>query len=291
MPETNQSLFMKSMESLNLSAFVHILRHHKALIGSLAVTSLLLSTLYVFGINPEWEATALVRVGQVAAISGCGGHLVEPPQQVVERVMQESFEDSVLSELGIALDSSDGEGKLYRAKLGARLVSGTDAFEVKLRGHSSKQARQFIAATVGQIKRVHHKLYNPSIQHMRSQIVEISRDIESAVNERMATLRSITESNARTESGDGFSQVALVSYVVSSRDSDILELKRRKSDIEEALSPLRTYPTSIVSAVSLSKKPVYPKKSLTIVVGGMTGLLAGILVALLLDSRRRDSTS
>ena len=271
--------------------FVHLLMRRKALIAGLTVTALLVSALYAFSARPEWEASALLRVGQVTGPDGYGATLVELPGQVLERVRQESLRDSVLSKLGIPLEISNPEARLYRNSLKSQLVPGTNAVELKLRGHTPDRARQFMVETVGHIEQVHYKIYKPSVERLRSEIAELSRDIERSMNEREKTVEGLIANNPAMVSKQAFSQLALASYVMSNRDADIHKLKRRKFNIGEALSPVRTYPTSVVGRADISKKAVFPKRSLIIMIGGITGLLAGILMALSIESGRHSSGS
>jgi uncharacterized protein involved in exopolysaccharide biosynthesis len=63
-------------------------------------------------------------------------------------------------------------------------------------------------------------------------------------------------------------------------------LRNQVVQIQDALAPLRTYPTRIVETAYVPRRPSGPGKLLMIAAGAALGLLAGAAIAALRQMRR-----
>ena len=95
-PMGNEDRFDDEVSLIDLVAFVK--RNVLTLISG-AILGGILGLVIAFSIAPQWEATALLRVGQL----GSTGSAIEPSLQVVDRIKNKSFQNDVLKNLGLSL--------------------------------------------------------------------------------------------------------------------------------------------------------------------------------------------
>lgn len=73
-----------------------------------------------FIVPAEWEASGLVRIGQVWGADS-SGKVVELPMVAVDRVKSRVFQDQVLLSLGLSVNEDDDKPQHFRNSLKVRL--------------------------------------------------------------------------------------------------------------------------------------------------------------------------
>lgn len=241
---------------------------------------------YVFMSDAQWESTAAVQIGQVGqAEVGKVTALVEAPPRAIERMKLASFQDNVLTRVGVDTSENDPKAQLFRSSLKLRQPLGTDLIELTVRAYSRDQAYRLAQATIEQLRQSHDKLALPSIDALRRQLDVATQQLEHAQKAR-ESLASQAASGKDIDARNRFAESALLGQMMTMRDEEIRKLSERRLMLEERLGPVRTYPTSLIESIHVSTKPVSPQRALTVLLAAAGGLVAGIAIALVTGGAR-----
>jgi len=239
-----------------------------------ALTGAALGFAIAFALPSQWEANALVRIGQLGNI----GAAVEPPLQLVDRIKSQSFQDDVLTMLGLNNSDYDDKAKAFRESLKVKLEK-SELISLALRGTSASAVKLQMGAIISELKAVHSKMSAPTIHHLQQELVAIDQELKraSVESDRLKkSLNSLTALDAKS-----FPQAALVGNILIVREAELRAFRERKRALEEQLSPERTFSSDVLGRIEISSEPVFPKKSLFAMAGLFIGLLLGVLFAML----------
>ena len=253
-------------------------RHRLALLGG-ALMGGTLGLAVAFVLPAQWEAVAQLRVAQLG-----GSAPVEQPLMVVERVTQKSFGDDALKRMGISPDESNPKASLLRNSLKAK-VEKSGLVGVRVRGASPDEAARFADAVVAELVSTHAKMAEPTLQRWRSEIEEIDMELKRGDRE-IERLRGSLERQAGIDQIASLFQ-AVVSNILLSREKEVRGVRERKRELQEQLSPERTFPTASLGRVNVSTRPVFPRKPLFAVGGLVIGLLMGVLLSVVRSAGAR----
>lgn len=264
-----------------------ILNHFYKLVGSAFLGGILGLVIAVM-IPAKWEAGALIRVGQFGSSNGIKGSEIEPTLQVVDRIKSKSFQNDVLKNLGISTDESDDEANDFRDALKVKLEK-SDLIALSIRCDSPEKAKKNLSAVIAEVKQAHKQLLTPTLDRLNLELASIEQDLKKASAESERLVKSL---DGRTDSlnDKSFSQAALLSNILLTRESELRNLRERKREIEDILSPERTFVTREIGRIEVADKPAFPKKSLFSIFGSFIGLLLTVLWILLnSDSSKSNS--
>ena len=269
---------------IDLVAFVK--RNGFTLISG-AILGGILGLIIAFSIAPQWEATALLRVGQLGSTGSTGstGSAIEPSLQVVDRIKNKSFQNDVLKNLGLSTREDDGAANGFRGALKVKLEK-SDLIALSIRGSSQSEAKNNLSAVIAEVKKIHSQMLRPSIKRLEQELAAIEQTLKKTNAESERLVKSL-DGRTDTLSDKSFSQAALLSNILLVRESELNNARDRKQNLEEALSPERTFSTKEIGRVEVTEKPVYPKKSIFAILGTFIGLLLTLLWVLL-KSRIND---
>jgi LPS O-antigen subunit length determinant protein (WzzB/FepE family) len=220
----------------------------------------------------EWEASALVRVGQFGNASS-SGNPIEPALQVVDRIKNKSFQNEVMKKIGLSLDEDDDKNELFRKTLKVKLEK-SDLISINIRSLSADSAKFQLSTVVDELKSIHTRMLAPTINRWHQELDTIQLELKRS----SIDLERLTKSlDGRSESlnPSSFAQAALVSNIMIAREEELRNFRDRKLILEEMLSPERTFVTSVIGQIEVSNKAVYPKKQLFVLAGLLLGLLLG----------------
>lgn len=226
----------------------------------------------------QWEASTLIQVGQLGNAGGVG-NAIEPPLRVVDRIKNRSFQNDVLRNLGLMTDEDDSTAKVFRDTLKVKLEK-SELLNLTLRGMSPDEAKLHMSAVVNELKKIHARISVPTISRWHQELASIERELKQANTEAEGLAKSL-DSQSNLINDKNFSQVALLSNILIMREVELREFHDQKRMLEERLSPERTFDTNVLGRIEISTKPVFPKKSLYILAGLVTGLLLGALLLIL----------
>jgi uncharacterized protein involved in exopolysaccharide biosynthesis len=267
---THEDQLDDELSLLDLVAFMQ--RNFYALLGG-ALLGAVLGVVIAFVLPAQWQASALVRVGQLGSVVNVGSP-IEPHLQLVDRIKNRSFQNDVLTRLGQKNGDDDVKAKLFRETLGVKLEK-SDLISLTLKGTSSNEVKQQMNAVIIELNSIHAKTSAPSISRWQQELASTELELKRASDEIEKLAKSLNGSNSLSERV--FSQAALVNSLLIARGSELRSFGERKRILEEQLSPERTFATSVLGQIVVSERPVFPKK----LPFGLAGLFLGLLSALL----------
>lgn len=272
-------------DELSLFDLIAFVRQNIVVILGGALIGGLLGIALAFVLPAQWEASALVRIGQLGNVGDVGSP-IEPPLQLVDRIKNKSFQNDVLTRLGLKNGDYDAKAKLFRDTLKVKLEK-SELINLTFRGTSSNEVKQQMKAVINELKSIHAKMSAPSISRWQQELASTELELKRASEESERLAKSLNATNSSNE--HVFSQAALVGNLLIAREGELRSLRERKRMLEEQLSPERTFATSELGRVEVSETPVFPKKPLFGLAGLFLGLLLGVLWCVLRSVGNRRS--
>ena len=265
-------------DQLSLLDLVAFIRRNLGILLGGALIGGVLGLAIAFILPAEWEASALVRIGQLGN-AGDPGKTIEPSLQVVDRIKNKSFQNDVLKVLGVAIDDNDAKAKVFRDTLKVKLEK-SELISLTLRGMSPDEAKQNMNAVVNELKNIHLRMLVPTVSRWHQELASIELELKEANTDAERLAKSLAgQSDALNNKN--FSQAALLSNILIAREGELRGFRDRKLMLEERRSPERTFATDVLGRVEVSIKPVFPIKTLFAVAGLVIGLFLGLLLSIL----------
>lgn len=227
-----------------------------------------------FVVPKKWEATALIRVGQIGDVES----RIETPLALVDRMKSTSFQNNVLKRLGISVVEQDPDSSNFRETFKVKL-SKSELINLTLRGTSHDGVILQMTEVINELKAVHNGISAPALNRLQQELAIIDSELKRS-NEEVELLKKLIHGSL-AQNTENFSQSVLVSSVLLASDGELRSCRDRKRIIEAQLSSERTFPTDVLGKVEVSSTPVFPKKSLFAIVGLFVGLLFGVVFSIL----------
>lgn len=232
----------------------------------------------------RWTATALVQIGQIGRIQSAQQgadvpELVENPSRAVERARNPPFVEEVLRALGLTADDGmrDPTASLIRSSLRVNLRRGSDLIEIQVDGSSRGDARKHAEAFVSRLAAAHAQIAEPGIQRLRGQLKLVETELSEAAEVRKQLRDAAAALGGRAASGQKFSERVLLGSLMSEQEARIALLRESKLKFEEQLSPRRTFPTALLTAVHVPARHASPRLMPLALVGAVLGGGLGLL--------------
>ena len=121
------------------------------------------------------------------------------------------------------------------------------------------------------------KFMLPSIQRLREHLRLAEEELAGAVAERRKLLAAAA---LKGEMGPGarFAENVMLATLLQANDAQISRANERRLRLDEALSSVRTFSTSLLSDVYVADQPSSPKTRLWVIAGAILGLFAGLFL-------------
>jgi len=275
-PQTNETTAFTVLQKTIRSSIKQVLL--ATMLG--AVLALAIAQL----LTPKWTAKVTVQVGQIAA-PGQGPRLVETLLTTIDRLNLPSFRTDVLKSLGLPLpDSGNKEANLVFDSMRATSSRGTDVLNLQVSAYSREQAAKALQTSVAVLIGAHRNLFMPSFERMKAELAEISARLAETERERDQTYLALKSGSTQAAGAVGTRDI-LAANIVSTLRAQILDLKKRKEELEEGLEPARSYPTRIMGEIYVPQRPSTPGKLLVVATGAALGLFAGLALAFFRQAR------
>lgn len=263
---------------------LNFLRRHFGKIIGAALVGAGIGLGLTFVIPKQWEATAIIQVGQVANETGIPTQ-IETTSRAVERLKLEQFEDKVLTGLGLTLESGENRSTdLFRSSSRILLLRNADLIQISTRGHSPEEAMRFAQAYGNELITSHAALAKPTLDKLKADLADVQSSlvIEEQRRARLAGLMA-----ARDQAGiiGKFSENVLLNDIANDNDKQLRQLRLHKNSVEEKLNPERTFNTRMLGAVDVTRRAIYPKKSIFAIAGLSVGLFLALVIGLWNDRR------
>lgn len=269
---------IQTVDEFSLLDLARFIQCHGAILLSGTLMGGVLGLAVAFALPAQWEASALIRVGQLGR-SVPAESAVEPLFRVVDRLMQKSFKGDALKRIGISPNESDPQVDLLLNSLKVR-IEKSDLVSVRVRGTTPEDTMRFVDALIAGLVETHTKMMGPTIQRWHDTVDEIDMELRR-LNSEIERLSGLLEKLPREFSAANFSQVVLMNNTLLTSETESRRLRERKRILQEQLSPEQTFLTSSLNQTEISTRPVFPQKHLFAAAGLVIGLFIGVLVSLL----------
>ncbi len=259
-----------------------------AVVGG-AVLGIAGAVLAIFLIPPKYEAVAIVQVGQVGQVGQATPLPVEAPAQAIERLKSPSFQIEVAKTLGDGDWLSELEASPAATRvLTMQVMKTAPVIELKASGKSPEQAKAIADAVIQELAKKHAEIAKPMLDKMQSGLGIAREKLASAERE----LEGLTKMSAGAGvKDDRFTQLSLIASLRVQKEAEIFGQRQNILAYETALLPPATQPAKPLEPVYAGSKPVSPKKTLLLALGGIGGLLVGVLWVFMSDAWRRAQIS
>lgn len=237
-----------------------------------------------FFIRNEWEATSLLRIGQIQYSGSNASIMLEPLAQVVERVQSQSFQDDLLRAKG--QDPNDDSASLVRfvrKTLSAKVVQNTNVVQLTVRGMSPEQSETLLEATQNSLAGSQNKLFTSFLVDNQIKLKQVIKDLNENMS-RGSALNTAATKNSQDKNVVGAHDVILIS-LLEKNSQERFSLINLKNSLEQQIDPLHTFPSAVVGHIAVRHKPVYPKRGIFATVGALAGLVIGLVVAAVRHNR------
>ncbi|MBV6840498.1 Wzz/FepE/Etk N-terminal domain-containing protein [Xanthomonas euvesicatoria] len=232
--------------------------------------------------KPQWEATAWIQVGEIGPTPAGRDPKVEPFQRVFDRMKTRLFQDAVLRQAQVPLDSRAAQ--LYRGSLKPDPDPYANLIGVTIRAESAQQARTLATATVTQLQILHGDTNAAALDLARARLQGLSKDLRAATSHREQLQRQL-------QAGQGGASATptqvLAGVLLTDSNTTIRALKTERDDLVARLTARYTYQTSLAWPLYVPDRQAYPNAITAWAAGLLAGAGLGVLAAVLRNAVRR----
>ncbi len=261
------------MEVENQAFSFSVLWEHGWFIISVTAIFVLVAFVVLHVYPRQWESSAIVRLAQVGKAGAVGqwGDPVEPAARASFRLQLADFQQKVLKRVGLQDDGPDAE--LLRTSLLVEPLSSADFIQISLRAFSPARARELLMAIVEDLRRDHAEMVAPTITRLQGELKHVA-GAQTALAAEGERLRAILK-NIREADDHSLDQAIVTSVLLAQNQQQIQALQQQHSSLLERLAPERTYPTTIVGSIQISKNFVAPRPVLILLDAALCGAIVG----------------
>jgi Chain length determinant protein len=261
-------------------SFLNRLKQRWKLATSAVMAMFAVAVTYSFIVPTQWEASSIVQIGQVAQHTiGAQTQLAESASRLFERVKSKAFKEMVIEDLATPYSRTltPDEVRIFTSSLNIKLLTNPDIVDIKVRGLTQSRAQENLEYVVKRLRTIHTELSAPTLAKSKDSLTILNAELESLNSERKAFSTFITQS-VSSDRVDHFLQKSVYATLISNVDKERRIVLEKRLALEEQLSPARTYPTSVLDRIVVSKEPVAPLTGLALL---MALVLSGFLVLLI----------
>lgn len=256
--------------------FLNVIKRYRSLLLALPLVAAALAILLIlFFIRPAWEGSVILEIGHIGQTGQTGPMPIEPALNVVSRMLHPSFAEGALSYAAVKPEELKEARAFLEGTLKVAQVKGTtELVEVKLGGDSPEMARNLIQGSVAKLQNVHSEMMVVSIDRYKKQIQILAQDILDTKSD-IELLRKKLLADHNWNAFDA----NLSANLLQSKSSELRDMIQRKMQLEEQISPSRTYTTRVVGGIYVPEKPRSQHKVLIVGFAMLLGLIVAGAIA------------
>lgn len=258
-----------AMSNLSLEDLVIFIRKNCYVLLGGALSGLVLGLVITCMLPTKWEASVQVRIGKLHDV------FIEPPSQLIARLDNGPFKYNVLKSLNIR--GADRTELLYDSlKI---QIEKNDLISISLQAFSFNEASRYLSAVIDKIKKDHRTMADPMINRLSRELASIELQLNRVQSEE-DKLPSLLQKGIDHVDNKNLSQYMLALGILAIRNEQIRILNDKKQELEEQLSPERTFSTELLRPIDV-KEILLVKRVIPII-----GIFAGLGLAIGFSTRR-----
>ncbi|HPH04761.1 MAG TPA: hypothetical protein PL131_02720 [Methylotenera sp.] len=261
-------------DELTISDVINFIKLNSRILLIGALMGGLLGLVISMILPARWEASTLIQVGQLAdsgnGIQAIGSQAIESPLLVLDRIKSKSFQNDVLVHLGMPTSEKDKEAESFRTLLKVKLEK-SNLIRVSVQARSQQEAGKLIDGLINVLKKIHLKISTPTINRWKTELLQTQQKLETA-NSESIRLEKLLQTQDGSLNDLNFSRAALMSNILLLRGNEVKNLRIRESELEDFLSPVKTYETNQIGRIEISEDPLFPNKPIFCFIGFLMGL-------------------
>ncbi|MCO5413236.1 hypothetical protein [Ralstonia mojiangensis] len=241
-------------------------------------------------VHPRWMASMVIQLGQVSVPDAKGSLVTQPLENqltATERYNLPSLRLQVLKALGLpGPDTGNSDSDLIFKSMKATAGRSPNVINVEVSAHSRESAASALEIALNVFSTAHRKLFDQAVSDVRGNL-EITQHKLAAAERDYARVNEVIKSVATSGSiANAGSRDVLASNTITLINTQVIELRMRVATYQDALGPLRTYPTQEMGPAYVPARPTTPSIAAFILMGAAVGLMLGGSLVLLRESFR-----
>ena len=272
-------------KSLSLSELARLLANSSKLILVSVVGGMVAGFLTSQAVHPRWAATMAIQLGQVTTVSrnGLTSQPIENQLTAADRYNTPGYRLQVLKELGLQ-PTGNAQANLIFDTLKATPGRGPNVVNAQVSAYSREQAAEALEAAFRAFSAAHRELFEQATKTMQDNLVSARATLNAAQQSYAMTERGLNSAAPRGSMGINSARDVLMTNLAALLSAQIVTLQQEVAVYEDALSPLRSYPTRAIGPVYVPAHSQTPSTTMFIAAGALLGFVAGAGLALLRNS-------
>ncbi len=253
MQNTQQPAPPYADDEISLIELWQILAKRKGLILACFILCLAGGAAFAFLTSPVYEASATVRIGQIALSTESDAQLLEPPPEFAARITSQHGANRT--------SASTPKGTTSTVLLVAQ-------------GSSAPDASESLRTVIESIKKDHDALYEQGLKPTREHLERLDTQAHQ-LQRQLADITQLIE-EIKTEQPVQASLLmqerSQLTNVINHKDTERLRLSQQ-------VAPPQTRPTELIGEITAPTKPSKPKKALVLALAAVLGMMGGVMLA------------
>lgn len=242
--------------------------------------------------HPRWLASVTVQIGQISApqINGVVTRPIENQANAIVRYNLPSFRMGVVNDLGLPAPEDDGpRSRIIFDTMQASAAKSPDLINLQVSAYSREEATAALVSSVKAFSAAHQKMFEPTVSDMKRDLDTASAKLAQAQQDYAHAQDTIRTSTGNSNvAAINTSRDVLVTNMATLINEQVLNLQQQTLLLQQALSPMLTYPTRVVGALYVPNRPNTPSTAALIAAGAVLGLVAGAAFVAARASSQRD---
>ena len=227
---------------------------------------------FLFLTPPLYESTAIIQPATIGN-TGLGKAPVEPVAQLIERLKFPTFyTDEVVN----ACQAKDD--KALSDALKPSLIKGNTLILIKFRSESKSVAGDCLFSVFSLLKGSQSDIAAPLIDELEAQRDLTKKQVTELERFLAHYDKTVTQLNTSTDIA------SLLFLNAESKREELLKLQKIYNEQKTQLTQPLTQPLKLTEKIYVSEKPVFPKKTLSVLGGLAGGLFSGLILLFVYQS-------
>lgn len=232
-----------------------------------------------FFVPPKWQATLVVRVGDVLPGTDYDRELLEQMAQTAHWIRSKDFVDALIASLGYvntkAGEKEPSEVKLFRETLKSKEIPGSQLLRVDYLGYSHKQLKEYADAIAKEVRSSHGSAMEAQLEELK--VVRKKYDGELSAEEAKYKRLSREYDAARQDSQLHIFSPLMGEMHESRALIDLLHKVQR--DLDRRIAAANRY-SAVVTQAEIYARPVFPKIWNFLPSGIFIGIIFGFIFSI-----------